>query len=101
MGPDENWRRPVAGGDEGPGHEAGRPALPAYTPPPPMHPAPPTLPRGPLIVPVTPPPEPPAQDHAAIDATERRAVLVTAGVGAVAAVVAVLLAVLLFVRLAG
>jgi hypothetical protein len=66
-----------------------------------MQPPSPTLPRGPLIVPMAPPPEPPAQDHAAIDAVERRAVLVTAGVGAVAAVVAVLLAVVLFVRLLG
>jgi hypothetical protein len=101
MGPDESWRRPGDGGDEAPGREAGRPPLPAYTPPPPMQPPPPTLPRGPLIVPVAPPPEPPAQDHDAIDAVERRAVMVTAGVGAVAAVIAVLLAVLLFVRLAG
>jgi hypothetical protein len=50
---------------------------------------------------VPPPPEPPEQDHAAIDAIERRARFVTLAVGAAAGLVATVLLIVLTLRLAG
>jgi len=96
--PDAAWRRP-AEDPAGPDAAArpASPARPAYTGPPRSQPPSAQAVPAPLIQPLPPPRELPAQDHDAIDAEERQARLVTVGISIVAGVLAVLL--LLFVSL--
>ena len=98
MNADEVWRRPSSGAAPD-RHVDEVPSAPPYTPPPAMQAPPPGLPRGPVYVPVAPPPQPPEQDHAALDQVERQAKLVTIGVAAVGAVLATLLLLVIVIRL--
>ena len=115
MDTDDAWRRPphgAASGDSASNDSAmggsgmgglgrGRPQGPApvtYTPPPRTQPPPAGVPRGPLLVPVSPPPQPPEQDHAALDEIARQSRVVTIAVGAVAGVLSAVLLLLVVIR---
>ncbi|MFJ1538074.1 hypothetical protein ACIODS_05975 [Micromonospora chalcea] len=98
------WAKPesaggwtVAGGPW-PGRSAGDPAAGGYAGPPPSTPPPPGW-RPPVHVQPAPPRRLPPQDMAAMDQAEQRAQRLTYGVGAVVAVVLVLLTCLLCSRL--
>jgi hypothetical protein len=97
MDADEVWRRPSNGAAPG-RHVDRKPSAPPYTPPPRTQAPPPGLPPGPLYVPVAPPPQPPEQDHAALDEIDRRAKLVTIGVAVAGGVLTTLLLLVVVIR---
>jgi hypothetical protein len=96
---DAVWRRPAAGSAEPaaarPAPE--RPAPPVYTGPPPTVPVAGPV-GGPVIHQLPPPRQLPPQDHAALDAAERQAQLVSYGAGITIAVILALLVIYIALR---
>lgn len=98
---DAYWRRPPNGAARpAPEPPPAAPAEPAYQGPPPSTP-PPRGWRPPVLVPVAPPREMPAQDHERMDVDERSARTITYGVGIVAGAVVLVLLIVSCARLIG